>query len=45
MRIPEDKMSPKGFILSSGCEIPARTPRENIQALIDATHLYGRFNN
>ena len=34
--------SPKGFILSSGCQVPIGTPRENIEAFIYATRKYGR---
>ncbi len=30
----------RGFILSSGCEIPFATPPENIKALIEASHKY-----
>ncbi|WP_142413151.1 uroporphyrinogen decarboxylase family protein [Hathewaya massiliensis] len=32
----------KGYILSTGCQIPIGTPRENIQALIDGARIYGR---
>lgn len=35
--------SPRGLIVSSGCEIPFNTPSENIAALIDATRYYGQL--
>lgn len=35
--------SKKGFVLSSGCEIPAQTKAENIQALMDAARIYGQI--
>jgi uroporphyrinogen decarboxylase len=35
--------SPKGFILSPGCQIPIGAPVENIQALMDAARTYGRW--
>lgn len=34
--------SPRGLIVSSGCEIPFNTPSENIAALINATRIYGQ---
>ncbi len=34
--------SPMGFILSTGCQIPIGTPRENIDAFIYASRKYGR---
>lgn len=34
--------SPRGLIVSSGCEIPFNSPPENIDALINATRIYGR---
>lgn len=36
------KRSPKGYILSTGCQIPLETSRENIQAVVDAARIYGR---
>lgn len=36
------KSSPKGYILSTGCQIPLGTSRENIQAVVDAARIYGR---
>lgn len=39
------KWSPRGLILSSGCEVPIETPPENIDALINAARKYGRFDN
>jgi uroporphyrinogen decarboxylase len=41
MCIEKGKGSLKGYILSSGCEIPVATPRENIMALMDAARMYG----
>lgn len=35
--------SPKGFILSPGCQIPIGAPVENIHALMDAARTYGRW--
>ncbi|WP_353095958.1 uroporphyrinogen decarboxylase family protein [Tissierella praeacuta] len=35
--------SKKGYILSSGCQIPMNTPMENIDALMDAARLYGSY--
>lgn len=35
--------NPKGFILSTGCQIPVGTPPENIIALMDAARTYGRM--
>lgn len=35
--------SKKGYILSTGCQIPMHTPMENIQAFMDAGKLYGKY--
>lgn len=35
--------SPKGFILSTGCQLPMGTPMENIRHLMDAAWEYGSF--
>ncbi|WP_425538848.1 uroporphyrinogen decarboxylase family protein [Microaceticoccus formicicus] len=40
--IRKGSTSPKGFILSSGCQIPIGTPRENLEAMIYAVRKYGR---
>ncbi len=32
-----------GFIAGPGCALPTHTPPENIHALIDAAHRYGRY--
>lgn len=40
--IDESADSPNGFILSSGCDVPIGTPRENIHAMMDAVRKYGR---
>lgn len=34
--------NPKGFILSSGCQIPIGTPLKNIQHFADAARIHGR---
>ncbi|MEF9983031.1 MAG: uroporphyrinogen decarboxylase family protein [Oscillospiraceae bacterium] len=33
--------NPKGYILSTGCQIPLETPKENIQAILDSARKYG----
>jgi uroporphyrinogen decarboxylase len=33
--------NPKGFIISSGCQVPVWAPAENIQAMMDAARMYG----
>lgn len=35
--------SPKGFVLSSGCQVPAGVPKENLVYFMEATRLYGRW--
>jgi uroporphyrinogen-III decarboxylase len=35
--------NPKGYILSTGCDLPIETPRENILALMNAARLYGKW--
>lgn len=35
--------SPKGFVLTSGCQLPIGTPKENMQALMDAARIWGRY--
>ena len=35
--------SPKRMILSNSCDIPIPTPMENIDAMCDAMHYYGRW--
>lgn len=37
--------SPKGYILTSGCQMPMGTPKENIQALMDAARIFGQFGS
>ncbi|HLR20962.1 MAG TPA: uroporphyrinogen decarboxylase family protein [Tissierellaceae bacterium] len=34
--------SPKGYILSSGCQIPIGTPKENLEAFVHAAKTYGK---
>lgn len=42
----EDTMdSPKGYTLSSGCTLPVQTPAENLQAMVDAARVWGRYQN
>ena len=40
--IDQGRDSPKGFVLTSGCQMPPHTPRENMQALMDAARIFGR---
>jgi uroporphyrinogen decarboxylase len=41
-----DSWKPGGrFILNSGCALPASTPPENIQALVESASLYGRYDH
>ena len=35
--------SPNGFTLTSGCQTPMDTPAENLQALMDAARIFGRY--
>ncbi|MEG0642222.1 MAG: uroporphyrinogen decarboxylase family protein [Clostridium sp.] len=35
--------SPNGFVLSTGCQIPMGTPIENIQAMMEAARIYGKY--
>ena len=35
--------SPNGFTLTSGCQLPIGTPEENMQALMDAARIFGRY--
>ena len=42
--IDEAGDNPKGFTLSSGCTLPVQTPRENVQAMVDAARVWGRRN-
>jgi len=35
--------SPNGFTLTSGCQMPPNTPEENMQALMDAARIFGRW--
>lgn len=35
--------SKRGFILTSGCQMPMDTPKENMQALMDAARIFGRY--
>ena len=32
-----------GFVLTSGCQMPMYTPAENMQALMDAARIFGRY--
>lgn len=35
--------SPKGFVLTSGCQLPIGTPEENMHALMNAARIYGKY--
>ena len=35
--------APNGYVLTSGCQMPVGTPRENMQALMDAVRIFGRY--
>lgn len=35
--------SANGYTLTSGCQMPVGTPKENMQALMDAARIYGRY--
>ena len=41
--IQKGRGSKRGYILTSGCQMPVKTPAENMQALMDATRIYGRY--
>lgn len=45
MCITKGRSAPKGYILSTGCEVPLGTPPENITALMDAARLYGQLDS
>lgn len=42
--VEQGKDSPRGFILAPGCELPVRTPHENVRALVAAARVYGRYD-
>ncbi|AKN31757.1 uroporphyrinogen decarboxylase [Clostridium carboxidivorans P7] len=35
--------SPKGFILSTGCKIPMKTSKENVELFMQAARTYGKY--
>ena len=35
--------SPKGYILSTGCQIPMNTPIEKVKMFMEAADLYGQY--
>ena len=35
--------SPNGYTLTSGCQMSVGTPKENMQALMDAARIFGRY--
>jgi len=37
--------SPKGYILSTGCQIPMNTPIEKVKMFMDAANLYGQYKD
>lgn len=41
--IAQGKDSAKGYILSTGCQIPMHTPIKNIEYFMQAADLYGRY--
>ncbi|MGX8795866.1 uroporphyrinogen decarboxylase family protein [Fusibacter sp. JL298sf-3] len=41
--IEAGKDAPKGYILSTGCQIPMHTPIENLHYFMEAADLYGRY--
>ena len=41
--LDQAKENPKGFILSTGCEVPIQAPRENIEAFIRAGRKGGAY--
>jgi uroporphyrinogen decarboxylase len=41
--LDQAKENPKGFILSTGCEVPIQAPRENIEAFIRAGRRGGAY--
>ena len=36
-------LGPTGLIMNSGCDIPYTSPKENVRAMVEATHEYGTF--
>ncbi|MHB8868569.1 MAG: uroporphyrinogen decarboxylase family protein [Thermoleophilia bacterium] len=42
--LEQGKESPLGFILAPGCELPVRTPHENLRALVAAARVHGRYD-
>jgi len=37
------KNTPKGFVIATGCELPIKTPPENVKAFISTAKKYGRY--
>lgn len=35
--------APNAYVLTSGCQMPIGTPKENMQALMDAARIFGRY--
>lgn len=35
--------NPRGYILATGCDLPIKTPPENVAMLMDAVRLYGKW--
>ena len=42
-KYPKAYDSPKGFVLTSGCQTPMFTPEENMTALMDAARIFGHY--
>jgi uroporphyrinogen decarboxylase len=40
--VEEGRGNPKGFVLSTGCELPPATPSENLRAFMETAHEIGR---
>jgi len=41
--IEKGKASPRGFILSAGCEVPLYAPAENVKMMVKAAENFGRY--
>lgn len=43
--VTDMKDTQKGFLISTGCEIPVKSPVENVKAFISAAHDFGKYRN
>ncbi|MCP4723903.1 MAG: hypothetical protein GY863_02645 [bacterium] len=41
--VTDMKDTPKGFVISTGCEVPIRTPEENVESFIVSAHKHGQY--